>query len=186
MCDFFLLVSRSCVIFPPKRFVICCCPERLRDFFVARGWRIFFIPRGCVIFVVPRDCVIFFVPRDCVIFLVLRGCVNFFVQRGCAISFCPNRLHYVIFFCLERLHDFFLSREVACFFFCHKRLRNFWSQTIAWFLWTNLDAIGTNESVIFFIPRGCAIFFLVSRSCVNFPPERLRLFNRSGVAGAVL
>ena len=43
-------------------------------------------------------------------------------------------------------------------------------------LWTNLDAIGPIESVIFFVLRGCMIYFCPERLHDFFCPERLRDF----------
>ena len=175
MCNYFLLVSRSCVIFPPKRFIICCCPERLRDFFVARVWMIFFIPRGCVIFVVPKDCVIFFVPRDCVIFLswgvvwislsrevvwflfVPIGYVTwfFFVLRGCMIFFVP--IGCVFFFPVTK----------GCGIFGPKRLRDSYG-----LIWTQLELI----RAWFFYPERMCNFFSCLKKLREFPPREIASF----------
>ena len=63
--------------------------------------------------------------------------------------FCPEIMFfivsrgYMIFFCSERLHDFFLSREVACCF-CPERLHDFFV---------------LKGYVIVFVPKGY-VFFL--------------------------
>ena len=120
--------------------MICCCLERLGDFFVLRGWEIFLSQEFGSLFFVPRGCVIFVVSRDCVIFFVPRGCVVFFVPRG-GMIFCLESLHY---FLSQEVAGFFLVLKGCVIFFCPKRLRDFFGYP--------------KRLHDFFVSRGCVIF----------------------------
>ena len=65
----------------------------------------------------------------------------------------------MIYFSPERLGDLFSSREVGCFFVCHKKLGDFF--------------LVPRGLVIFFVPRGWVIFFCPERLVDIFCPVRL-------------
>ena len=89
-----------------------CCPKRMRDFFVPRGFMICLVPRGCVTFFCLKR-LHFFLSREVSWLFVPRGC-RIFLSKEFAWFLPPERLRD--FFCPNRLRDF-LSREVALFFF---------------------------------------------------------------------